>query len=140
MEQVTSRHEEGGSLQAFVPAVAATEEGGECEILNIPGHDPVHVLSFPRRGASVRTVSIVFDSTGQPLHYSDSRGDLRRERTGPRTSVLLTFEEGVARGINDVPGQPSVMAEGTLMDAMEAPHLGNPRRMMELIRTRCAKP
>lgn len=139
VQEVTEMGAEG-SMQAFVPAVAATEEGGECEILRVPGQFALHLLSFPSREASVRNVSIRFDSAANPVHYSDARGDLRRERTGPRTSVTLDFQTGVAHGFNWVPGRPAERAVGTLTDALAAPHLGNPQRMIDLVRSRCMKP
>ena len=129
-----------GDLRTFVPAVAATGEGGECEIVQDPSEsEPLYVLSFPDVGAVSRNVSVRFDSGGQPVHYSDLRGDLQRNGTGPRSAVLLNFRTGTVHAYNRLPGRPHEAAEGPILDALAAPRLGNPQRMIDLIRTRCVK-
>lgn len=141
IEQVTTEVHGSGSLDMFVAAVPATEEGGECATIErSEGRGVLYVLSFPRSNAPVRNVSVDFDSAGQPIHYSDLRGDLRREKTGPQTSVLLNFLHGTAQAVNEWPGRPGEMAEGELSAVLEARHLGFPQRTIELIRTRCLKP
>jgi YD repeat-containing protein len=132
-----------GALEAFVPAVAAVEEGGECDTVRIArADDPVTliILSFPRTDAPTRNVSVTYDSAGQRLRYNDLRGDLRREKTGPQTSILLDFSRRTAFATNEVPGRPAEIATGDLASALTAAHLGLPQRMLDLVQTRCGAP
>lgn len=141
VDTVVTEDGPGGSLDSFVPAVAAREEGGNCEVIpRTSGGGPLYILSFRDSRSTLRSVSVAFDSAGRPANYSDLRGDLRRERTGPFTAILLSFGFGSAHVVNERPGQPSETAHGALSDALTSDRLGNPQRMIELIRTRCVKP
>jgi hypothetical protein len=141
-EQVSVLTLGGGNLDAFVAVVPATDDdGGECDTVERPGSQaPLYLLSFRRSNRAVRNVSVEFDSAGRPTHYSDLRGDLRLEKTGPQTSVVLSFRDGTARALNEWPGRAGEMAVGELSAALQARSLGYPQRMIDLIRTRCVKP
>lgn len=141
VEQVTTISRPAGGLNSFVPAVPGSGDGGECEVSGrTERRGALYVLSFPESDGVGRNVSVEFDSVWQPIHYSDLRGDLRRVKTGPQTSVLLDFRDGTAQALNEWPGRIGEMAEGELSAALEARNLGYPQRMIDLVRNRCVKP
>ena len=132
-----------GALESFVPAVEPIEEGGECNRLQLSGTEgptTLVLLSFPSASATKRNVSVEFDSAGRRLRYSDLRGNLRREKTGPQTSVLLDFVRRQATATNEWPGRPGQVADGDLAIALQSAHLGYPQRTLDLVTTRCGAP
>src|SRR6478672_8379536 len=99
----------------FVPFIDATQEGGECKrIASTEANEPTTMLllAFPQWSGTKRNVSVTFDSVGRPLRYSDLRGDLRRDKTGPETVILIDFERGTAHASNEWPDRLGQDAEG----------------------------
>lgn len=131
--------ERPSALATFVAAVAPSEDGGLCQTSAQSGVGPANarvVLSFAGAGFARRTVSVLLDSTGRPLQYNDMRGDLRRDRTGPSTSIVLDFALGTAQASNESPEKLEI-AEGTLAEALTAVNLGIPQHMLDLLERRC---
>jgi hypothetical protein len=127
-------------LARFVAAVPATEEGGQCDTLRVDGPEgpsTLVILSFPRIDSTTRNVSVTYDASGRRLHFSDLRGDLRRVKTGPQTSVLLDFTRGTASASNEWPGRSGEIASGALAEALAAANLGPPQRALDLVQARC---
>ena len=128
------------ALAEFAAAVAPTDSGGECRTLRVDGaRGPATlvVLSFPSAADAQRNVSVELDSAGRRHNYSDVRGDLRERKSGPLTAVLLDFDRGTAHATNEWPDRPGESAGGALDAALDAAHLGTPRRMLDLMRARC---
>jgi len=127
-----------GSLAAFVPAVAAFEGAGECKSFQ-DGPRRIVVLSFAGAEGAKRNVALTVDAAGKLSDYSDARGDLQMDGTGPRTVVTVGFERNTATASNQHGGSGATpgMAGGTAAEAMDLESLGTPRRMMELVKQRC---
>ena len=123
-----------GGLAAFVAAVPAFAEGGECRTVD-EGRRMV-TLRFAGPGETARTLALTVDAQGEVVNYSDIRGDLQLHGTGPRTVVSVNFENGAALAINERGDAPGVVM-GTAAEAMELENLGNPRRTIELVKRRC---
>lgn len=133
---------DGSGFAGFVPAVAAVTEGGECARLASRPGQTLFLLSFPSRTASQRNVSVVVDTAGTLLTYSDLRGDLRRPelRTGPVTAITINFERSLASATNEPPGQIARMVQGTPAQLLAAEHLGPPGALIAQLRDRCGAP
>ena len=129
------------TLAAFVPAVAAVSEGGECDTLALGGDVYLVSLLFPSRADDQRRVSLRIDGRGTLLSYSDLRGDRRRpeERTGPLTAVTINFGQG-GTAANEWPGRPAELTLGTADDFLTSELLGKPGDMVKLIQARCLRP
>jgi hypothetical protein len=122
-----------GSLAAFVAAVPPFGEGGECRKFD---QGRRVLLWFPGPGQAARSVSVEVDARGEVLSYSDVRGDVQVDGTGPRTSIMVDLEHDNALAMNERVAAPAVtMGRGA--EAMDLENLGNPRRMIELVRGRC---
>jgi hypothetical protein len=124
-----------GGLAAFVAAVPPFEEGGTCGTMNEAGRQVV-TLRFAGPGETVRSLALTMDARGEVVNYSDARGDLKVDGTGPRTVVSVNLELGVAMALNERGDAPGVTTGGAAK-AMELENLGNPRRMSELVKRRC---
>ncbi|MFL5382070.1 MAG: hypothetical protein ACJ8GN_06110 [Longimicrobiaceae bacterium] len=122
-----------GSLAAFVAAVPPFEEGGECRRLE---EGRRVLLQFRGPGQSSRSVSVEVDPQGKVLSYSDVRGDVQINGTGPRTAIMVKLDTDVVLAMNERVAEPGT-AMGRAAEAMELENLGNPRRMIELVRRRC---
>jgi hypothetical protein len=133
--------EEGARIESFSAAVPAQEEGGECEVLPLGITAPdekVVTIAFPDRINAERKVALTFDRSGQLLHYNDLRGDLRHgDATGPRTSIILDFEQDTGLAINDSPERPGQAAFGTATEFLAEASVGEPQRMIEVVKERC---
>jgi hypothetical protein len=133
----------GGSVASFVPAVAALDQGGECETLSrgISGRDETLViLSFPDRRNTRRNVSLAFDGQGRLLRYNDLRGDLRSVKTGPQTSIVIDWETQSAIASNEGPGSHAPAVLGTPEQFLRQSNLGSPEQLIEQVKSRCATP
>jgi hypothetical protein len=129
-----------GALGRFVPLIAATEDGGECKRLastGASGPTTILLLAFPQWTGTKRNVSVTFDSTGRRLRYSDLRGDLRRDKTGPETLILIDFERGTSHVANEWPDRPAQGADGEAALALQALNLDRPEHMIALVKERC---
>jgi hypothetical protein len=64
------------AINAFRPDVAASDSGGECALHNATGSASATVATayFPNRAAPLMNVSLIFDSVGHLVRYSEIRG------------------------------------------------------------------
>lgn len=124
-----------GGLAAFVAAVPPFEEGGACGTV-VKGERHVVTLRFEGPGQTARNLAVGMNARGEMVSYSDIRGDLKVDGTGPRTVVSVNLERGVALALNERGEAPGVTM-GSAAEAMELENLGNPRRMSELVKRRC---
>jgi hypothetical protein len=132
--------EVGATAENFVPAVAAMEEGGECEMLprgTTAPDETLVILSFPNRQNTRRNVSLALGPGGQLLRYNDLRGDLRREKTGPQTSVVIDFVTQSAIASNEWPERPGKAVFGKPEQFLRQNSLGVPERLIQLVKSRC---
>jgi hypothetical protein len=130
------------SPKAFVPIVPATgaDDDGECQHFPLGSTAPderLIMLSFPDRDAPTRSISIALNPTGRLLRYNDLRGNLRHGGSGPSTRIVIEFERGTAVAMNERPGRPGDATFGTPHEFLRLESLGNPQRMIDLIRLRC---
>jgi len=134
VEEVVS----SGSLAAFVAAVPAFEGGGECRTFP-EGPRRTVLLSFEGPEGARRNVALRLDADGKLLSYSDVRGDLEMNGTGPQTAVTVGFDGNTSTARNEHGGSRGTtgMAMGTAAEAMDLENLGTPRRMMEVVKQRC---
>lgn len=122
-----------GRLARFVAAVPPFEEGGACRRVD---EGRRVMLQFTGPGVTRRDVSVEVDAQGNVLSYSDVRGDVRIDGTGPRTSIMVDLGKDTGFAMNDHVS-PREVATGGAAEAMDLENLGNPRRMIELLRRRC---
>ena len=75
------------ALRAFVPEIPATDSGGECRLTRTSGNGSTIVqASFPSFDSVRTSVTLMFDSAGHLVRYSESRGAGLHVRTPPGTS------------------------------------------------------
>jgi hypothetical protein len=98
------------------------------------------ILSFPDRQNTKRNVALAFDPRGQLLRYNDLRGDLRREKTGPQTSIVIDFETQSAIATNEWPERPGKAVFGKPEQFLRQNSLGMPERLIQLVKSRCGAP
>lgn len=135
--------EVGATAESFIPAVAAVEEGGECETLprgTTAPDETLVILSFPNRQNTRRNIALALGPSGQLLRYNDLRGDLRRQKTGPQTSVVIDFETQSAIATNEWPEQPGKAVFGKPEQFLRQNSLGVPERLIQLVKSRCGIP
>lgn len=124
-------------LATFRPAVPPFGENGRCRTLPEEGGGRLVLLSFENGpGGASRTVSLELDVSGTARRYSDARGDLEENGTGPLTSVSAELPNGQASAVNTNAGAPS-FAIGNTHDALDMANLGTPRAMIERIKREC---
>jgi hypothetical protein len=130
------------SPEAFVPLVPATgaDDEGECRHLP-PGttapDESLIMLSFGDRDAPSRSVGIALSPSGRLLRYNDLRGNLRHGASEPSTRIVIEFERETAVAMNERPGLPAEATFGAPEQFLRLESLGDPRRMIDLIRRRC---
>lgn len=130
----------GKRIENFVPAVPDYEDGGECEIHplgTIEPNEKLVILAFPDRSMTERTVSLSFDAEGQLLRYNDLRGDQRINASGPKTTIVVDFEQGMGFATNQQSGSAPEVAIGPAVDFLTGGNLGDPQRMIEQVRAQC---
>jgi hypothetical protein len=122
------------SLADHQPMIAPFGENGRCE--KIPLDDGTMVLLSFENGpnSAARNASITFSPSGEPLRYSDVRGDLGAN--GPRSVVTVDLRGGPATAMNLNVPEPSV-AIGPAEAALDMANLGTPRAMIERIKREC---
>ena len=124
-------------LATFQPAVPPFGENGRCRTIPEEGGSRLVLLSFENGpGGAARNVSLELDASGTARRYSDVRGDLEANGTGPLTSVSAELPNGQASAVNTNAGAP-VFAFGSTHDALDLANLGTPRAMIEQIRRQC---
>jgi hypothetical protein len=148
----------GIPLSRFVADVAATTEGGECQVRDIPGLGKQIGMIFPSQAAAVREVWLTMGADGNVSNYSDMRGDLVRKGAGPdggppqagqpvtvlppagrQTSIHITLHTGWGIAENVGGGKPPVRIASRSELMMNAENLGRPGKMIQLITSRCGK-
>jgi hypothetical protein len=71
------------AVKAFIPEVAPVDSGGECFVTRTAGSGATIVsASFPRRTAAHTQASIMFDSSGRLIRFSERRGAMLPPTTG----------------------------------------------------------
>lgn len=138
-------------VATFVPAIAAADTGGSCNRSNQTSMMGIPARAYGYRyyeGAKpVRMVTIMLDSLSNLLNYTDLRGALSVTaadmnagiRRGVTTRIALNNIQKIASVENEVDGK----AEQRLFvkpDAfLDAPNLGVPRKMIEMIYAECVQ-
>lgn len=139
-------------VEAFVPLVAATDDGFRCgRAPGIPlgqGHRAIGVEMGMKDGLPTRLASVQLDGSGTPVLYTESRGDIRRpppgvmsaqpvRNPGPRTNMTLDLVRGTAMLTNQpVEGEAErVAAFGP--NLLEAVSLGRPAVLVERMLREC---
>jgi hypothetical protein len=85
------------AIKAFVPDVAPVDSGGECSVARTAGSGATLVSAwFPRRTAAHTQVSIMFDSSGRLVRFSDRRGGM----TPPMTGMTPEQRDSTIRAVN----------------------------------------
>jgi hypothetical protein len=144
------------SIALFKPDVAATEEGGECKRLNIPGFGRQVGLAFPTAAAPVREVWVTYADGEFVKYYSDTRGDLvervvgqdggpprpgeaarKLPPAGRQTSIHINFENQLGLAMNVGGDKPALRVQGTVQQMLTAENLGNPENLIKLVTKRC---
>ena len=140
-------------VEAFLPAVAPVEDDGRCEeppARDMPPGYRAYAMRFgPRNGIPIRSVSVQMDPSGNPIQFSDSRGDLRVpppgilapqpiNNPGARTSISLDLLRGMAVmwNVSAVGVAEQVSARGP--NLLDAASLGTPRLLIARMVRECA--
>jgi hypothetical protein len=143
------------AVQAFQPAVAAADSGGECSVTRTSGSGATTAAaSFPSRAAPQMRVTLTFDSAGHLARYSEMRGMLRMKMPpgvsdAQRDSVLhaaiesarsttISLEWAIDQAIlsNRGGGQPTDAVLTTVRRAQAVQSLGMSARI-ERVRKLC---
>lgn len=143
-----------GDPTTFVPAIAPTARGGQCgSVPTAPGLS-TRALFFPDSAAPVREVTLVFDSTGRAISYSDVRGDQSPERVTPgpdgapriteppglRTDIFIDLAHRAGMAKNSGGGKPptTILLHGKAM--MRLGNLDDPAHLIAMVKSRCGTP
>ena len=130
-----------GALSDFVARVPGIEGVGQCREYDVSRDGAVATLINYTIGSDTlkRGLSLEVDAkTGQRRRFSEMRGELNINSTAPSTTITLDFIRGTASASNESPNGIEV-ARGSLAEALDAPNLGMPRRMLDLIEQRCMR-
>jgi hypothetical protein len=132
------------SIQISVTVPKGSLESGECQAspeLPIPDEATRLMMDWGPSEAPQRRVVISFDSSGDVVRYTDTRGALMNMRTrgnsGLGTSIHLDFKEGRAF-IQNQSNEGTIRSNSVrLSEAMQAETLANPARTIEYVVSRC---
>lgn len=76
------------AIHAFVPDVVPVDSGGECTVSRTGGSGATIVSAgFPTRAASHTQATLMFDSAGHLIRYSERRGGAKMPSTVGMTTV-----------------------------------------------------
>ena len=140
-------------VDAFVAAVAPVDEDGRCQAPPDrdmpPGYRAFAMHFGPRSGIPIRTVSVQVDPAGNPIQFSDSRGDLRVpppgvvapqpiSNPGARTSITLDLLRGMALMWNVSASGTSEQVSARGPNLLDAASLGTPRLLIARMVRECA--
>lgn len=141
----------GGSVQEFVPAVAAVDSGGKCQdAVLIPGSPPGQrtlVMRFGTTAERSRSVAVTVNAVGTPIRYSDGRGDLRApfdksvtadKPLGMRTTIAIDLRDTTAMLRNEGPGAPQHILRVYGPAILTAPNLDEPAKHIARVLAMCA--
>ncbi len=133
-------------VAAFVPAVAATTDGGRCN-----GGGPTResdggstlIMIFGNSIRPSRIVRVHLDPARRPFEYGDTRGDVTRRpdlsdsTASDRTDIRLQIDRQMTYLINEPKGAPreSYYVGGPV--PLSAENLGDPAAMIERIVKEC---
>lgn len=144
------------ALHAFTPDVAPIDSGGECALLRTEGSGATIVNAFYPKRVGVHTqVTMMFDSAGHLVRYSERRGIPRIPSTvgmsdAQRDSTIRTANESVRsttvsldyaidQGVimNRGGGGPTQAALGSVKIVEDLQKLGPPKARLERARRLC---
>jgi hypothetical protein len=145
------------ALRAFVPEIPATDSGGECRLIRTSGNGSTIVTaSFPSFDSVTTSVTLMFDSAGHLVRYSESRGDGLKVRTPPgmgeaqrdsafRTSLAfrrsnLSLDYAIDQGVasNSGGGKPTTAVLGPVRKVGSLDALGPQTKRLARVRKLCS--
>ena len=126
----------------FRALVAGSNETPQCEdVREAPGAVGVRTLSLTYSGPQQRRIEVLLDADGEPLHYTDSRGNADSSPEEDYTSIVIDFGSDRAMALNRLANGGGVQATPmTVEDALQAESLGNPQLMIDRILEECPAP
>jgi hypothetical protein len=144
------------ALQAFVPDVPAVDSGGECRLFRTAGSGATIVTAnFPSFDSARAVVSLVFDSAGHLVRFSEKRGLVgltlpgrlsESQRDSARraadaatrsTTIYLDYAADNAIASNTGGGRPTRAISGTVRAMEKLPRLGPPTDRLQRVRRLC---
>ncbi len=137
-----SRSYSVGSPAEFVAIVPVSEAPGRCEShpdAPLPVGTSSATMAFGE--PVVQRVTITLDVEGEPINYSDIRGDLisSDDYDGDQTRIFLNLRLGHAFATNRPEDDDEQTLRMTLDEAYEAESLGNPRGILERVLEECSE-
>lgn len=120
----------------FAPAVPAPAGQGQCG--SPPGGGTAgRTLALEFGEPLVRRVRVTFSDSDEPVRYRDYRGDIdQRPPHDDRTLIQIDFDTETVSVINRRDGASGI-SRFDFATALEAESLGVPRRLIELLRSKC---
>lgn len=141
-----------GDVSEFKPAVAAVDSGGHCRSMppnpRLP-NERAFLYSFGPLNGPARNVVVAVDSLNRFVRYSDVRGDLRGPNSsdvsdpdarGPVTSITFSTNPVFGMLRNERSGMFDNEIRVNSDAVLDAPHLGNIRKMIEHVIATCGQP
>ena len=136
------------AARRFVPLVPVpSDTTAKCEKADDPTVQPGEIgyrLRFTTHGGVQRVVTAEWDSAGHLHRYGDTRGDADYRKPaaerGPRTSIMIEVERGVALLLNEAHGGSPGSLMSSVNDALSAENLGPPRKLLARLHTQCGAP
>jgi hypothetical protein len=144
------------AINAFIPEIAPVDSGGECLVTRTGGSGATIVnASFPSRAVAHTQATIMFDSSGRLIRYSERRGgtrtpstvgmtDAQRDSTiraasvaTRSTSVTLDYAIDQAIVSNRGGGQPTNAILSTVRAVETLPKFGPLAARVERVRRLC---
>jgi hypothetical protein len=144
------------AIRAFMPEIAPVDSGGECMVSRTGGSGATIVsAAFPKRATAHTQATIMFDSAGHLIRYSERRGgakmpstvgmtDAQRDSalrtatmTVRSTSVTLDYAIDQAVVANRGGGRPTDAILGTVRAIENLEKLGPLTARIERVRRLC---
>ena len=144
------------ALRAFIPDVAPVDSGGECTVSRTGGSGATIVSAwFPTRAASHTQATLMFDSVGHLIRYSERRGGAKMPSTVGMTnaqrdsslraatmavrSTTLTMDYAIDQAVvaNRGGGRPTDAILGTVRAIENLEKLGPLTTRVERVRKSC---
>ena len=144
------------AIRAFVPDVQPVDSGGECRLMRTSGSGATITMAyFPSLDSARTTVSVMFDSAGHLVRFSDIRGAVRY-RTPPSMSeaqrdsvsraaraavrtTTISFDYAIDQAVasNDGGGLPNHAVIGSVRSMENLEKLGPPIKRLARVRRLC---
>lgn len=135
----------------FVPAIAAVDTGARCNnggatsMMGVPAR--MYGYRYYEGATPVRMVTIMIDSLSNLLNYTDIRGALSVTaadmqagiRRGVTTRISLNNIQKMGNLENEVDGKSEQRLFVRPETFLDAPNLGVPRKMIEMIYAECVQ-